>query len=100
MFQAVRNKVFSGIAFRGALWDDFVDFSAYFGLRWATRQLHFGHHGAFNSRTDFEEIVGAKMMDFWDLPPTREIVSSVAAGLAREEKIYCGHDIGTMLRES
>jgi len=35
MFQAVRNKVFSGIAFEGARGDDFFDFSAYFGLRWA-----------------------------------------------------------------
>jgi len=34
MFQAVRNKVFSGIAFEGARGDDFFDFSTYFGLRW------------------------------------------------------------------
>ena len=71
-----------------------------FGLRWVTRRLHFGHHGALISRTDFEEILGAKMMDFWTPRRTREIVPAVAAGLARGEKIYFGHDIGTMLRES
>ena len=64
MFQAVRNTVFSGIAFEGALGDDFFEFLAYFRLRWGTRRLHFGHHGALISRTDFEEILGAKMMDF------------------------------------
>ena len=37
-------------------------------LRWGTRRLHFGHHGALISRTDFEEILGAKMMDFGSSP--------------------------------
>ena len=64
VFQAVRNKVFSGIAFEGARGDVFFNFSAYFGLRWATRRLHFGHHGALVSRTDFEEFLGAEMIDF------------------------------------
>ena len=74
VFQAVRNAVFSGIAFEGARGDDFFDFSAYFGLRWGTRRLHFGHHGALISRTDFEEILGAKMMDFCDSLQSREMV--------------------------
>ena len=56
--------VFSGIAFEGALGDVFFEFLADFGLRWATRRLHFGHHGALISRTDFEEILGAKIIDF------------------------------------
>ena len=45
-----------------------------FGVFWAplgSRRLHFGHHGALISRMDLEEIFGAKMMDFWDLPPMR-----------------------------
>ena len=54
-----------------------------FGFRCATRRLHFGHHGAFNSRTDFEEILGGKIMDFGDSLQPREMVPAVAAGLAR-----------------
>ena len=66
---------------------DFFDFLMYFELRWDTRRRHFGHQGALLSRTDFEEILGAKMMDFWDLPQTRETSTVVRDGLAREEKI-------------
>ena len=61
-----------------------------FGVFWAplgTRRLHFGHRGALISRTDFEEILGAKMMDFWDLPQAREMVPARAAGLARETNL-------------
>ncbi len=100
VFQAVRNLVFSGIAFEGARGDDFFNFSASFGLRWGSRRLHFGHHGALIRRRNFGWIFGAKMMVFWDLPPTRKTVPVGGDGLAREEKIYFGHDIGTMLRES
>ena len=46
MFQAVRNKVFSGIAFRGALGDDIFDFLVYFGFRWATHRQYFVHQWA------------------------------------------------------
>ena len=42
----------------------------------------------------------AKMMDFWDLPQPGKTAPLRGVGLAREEKIYFGHDIGTMLRES
>ena len=94
MFQAVRNKVFSGIAFEGARGDDFFDFS---GLRWGTRRLHFGHHGTLISRTDFEEILGAKMNDFWGSPPTMEMLPVGAGGLARERNLLL---CGTMLHES
>ena len=78
--------------FRRGSWRRFL---LLFGVFWAplgTRRLHFGHHGALSSRTDFEEIFGAKMMDFWTPWRTREIVPAVADGLAREEKIYFGHD--------
>ena len=58
-----------------------------------TRRLHFGHHGALISRTDFEEILGAKMMDFgWSLR-RGEIVSVGGDGLARGNKSILGHDI-------
>jgi len=53
VFQAVNNIAFSGIAFEGALGDDFTDFGVSFGLRWGTRRQHFGHHGALISQTDF-----------------------------------------------
>ena len=46
VFQAVRNTVFSGIAFRGALGDDIFDFLTYFGLRWDTHRRYFGHQWA------------------------------------------------------
>ena len=78
--------------FRRGSWRRFLRL---FGVFWAplgTRRLHFGHHGALIARTDFEEILGAKMMVFWDLPPPRETVAVVRDGLAREEKIYFGHD--------
>ena len=81
VFQAVRNTVFYGIAFEGARGDDLFDFVAYFGLCWGTRRLHFGHHWALISRTDFEEILGAKVIDFWDPPPTGKMVPARAAGL-------------------
>jgi hypothetical protein len=84
VFQAVRNTAFSGIAFEGALGDDFFEFLAYFGLCWGTRRLHFGHHWALISRTDFEEISGAKMIDFSDPPPTGKMVPSGPGVLARE----------------
>ena len=64
VFQAVRNNVFSGIAFEGARGNGFFNFSASFGLRWGTRRLHFGHHGALVSRTDFEEFLDAEMIVF------------------------------------
>ena len=64
MFQGVRNIAFPGIAFEGALGDDFFNFLAYFGLCWGSRRHHFGHHWALISQTDFEEILGAKMIDF------------------------------------
>ena len=86
--------------FRRGSWRRFLRL---FGVFWAplgTRRLHFGHHGALISRTDFEEILGAKMMVFWDLPPSGKTAAVGGDGLAREEKIYFGYDIGTMLRES
>ena len=52
VFQAVRSKVFSGIAFEGARGDDFFDLSVYFGLCWGTRRLHVGHHWALISQSD------------------------------------------------
>ena len=64
MFQAVMNTAFSCIAFQGAIGDDIFNFLAYFGLRGGPRRLHFGHHGALISRTDFEDILGAS-----GLPP-------------------------------
>ena len=88
VFQAVRNTAVSGIAFEGALGDDLFNLLAYFGLCWGTRRLHFGHHWAFISRTDFEEILGAKMMDFGDSLRTREMLPAVAAGLARGTNSY------------
>ena len=84
VFQAVRNTAFSGIAFQEALGDDVFNFLAYFGLRWGTRRLHFVHHWALISRTDFEEILGAKMIDFSDPPQTGKTLPAGAGGLARE----------------
>ena len=46
VFQAVRNTVFSCIAFQGALGDYILNFLAYFGLRWATHRRYFGHQWA------------------------------------------------------
>ena len=86
--------------FRRGSWRRFLRL---FGVFWdplGTRRLHFGHHGALSSRTDLEEILGAKMMVFWDLPQPRKTAPARAAGLARGEKSILGHDIGTMLRES
>ena len=64
MFQAIRNTVFSGIVFQGALGDDFFNFLTYFGLRRETRRHHFGHYWGLISQTDFEDILGSKMIDF------------------------------------
>ena len=79
--------------FRRGSWRRFLRL---FGVFWAplgTRRLHFGHHGALISRTDFEEILGAKMLDFGCSPPPGKIAAAVAAGLARGEKSILGHDI-------
>jgi len=83
LFEALRNNAFSGIAFRGALGDDIFDFLAYFGLRWDTHRRYFGHQGAFILRRNCGRMLGAKMMDFWDLPPPRETVQARGVGLAR-----------------
>ena len=72
-----------------------------FGVFWAplgTRRLHFGHHGALISRTDFEEILGAKMMDFWDLPQTREIVQVIRVASRAKRKSILAMILGTVLR--
>ena len=83
MFQAVRNTVFSGIAFQGALGDDIFDFLAYFGLRWGTHRRYFGHQWALIWGRNFRWILGAKMIDFWDSLRRGEMVAVGAAGLAR-----------------
>ena len=78
--------------FRRGSWRRFLRL---FGVFWAplgTRRLHFGHRGRFISRTDFEEILGAKMMDFGCSLQPGKTVTVVRVGLAREEKIYFGHD--------
>ena len=92
VFEVLRNKVFSGIAFRGALGDD-TYFLAYFGLRWGTHLRYFGHQGALIYGRNCRRILGGKMMDFWDLPQAREMVAAVAAGLARGKKLILYHDI-------
>ena len=60
--------------FRRGSWRRFLRLSGVFWAPLGTRRLHFGHHGALISRTDFEEILGAKMMDFCDSLQSREMV--------------------------
>ena len=68
MFQAVRSIAFSGIAFEGALEDDFSQLFGKFGLRWGTHWSYFGHHWAFILRMDYRWILDARTIDFSDSP--------------------------------
>jgi hypothetical protein len=58
------------------------------------------HHGAFISRTDFEEIFGAEMMDFGTPRRTREIVQVIRVASRAKRKSILAMILGTMLRES
>ena len=78
--------------FRRGSWRRFLRLFGVFWTPLGTRRLHFGHHGALISRTDFEEILGAKMMDFGCSLRRGEIVSVVGVGLAREEKLILYHE--------